>query len=172
MTALIARLCLNSNKCRLRPCSLNLTDFTTLVCRTESRRSKKKKKKKTNQQNELLKTHPHTSKTRGKSVSQQIYFPPCVRHWLLDLRRLVPLGLLLDQLPLGVDSEDPAQRHPHLFIGKCILCGDIMIIMKTWTAMYNERTQGRAKQAVLGPRSDEAGSCVVQNLMTASIKSS
>lgn len=48
----------------------------------------------------------------------------------LDLRRLVPLGLLLDQLPLGVDGEDPAQRHPHLLVGESILCGDTMTTVR------------------------------------------
>lgn len=64
--------------------------------------------------------HPHTPRYKGNLfVSKPV--PPTV---YLDLRGLVPLGLLLDQLPLGVDREDPAQRHPHLFVGKCILCGD------------------------------------------------
>lgn len=162
---LIAGLCLNSNvPLETMQFKSNWFQDSCLQDRIEEKQ-KKNKKKKTNQQNAHI-------KARGKSVYQQIYFLHCVRHWLLDLRRLVPLGLLLDQLPLGVDSEDPAQRHPHLFIGKCILCGDIMIIMKTWTATYTECPQGRAKQAVLGPGSDEAGSCAVQNLMTVSIKSS
>lgn len=63
----------------------------------------------------------------------------------MDLRRLVPLGLLLDQLALGVDSEDPAQWHPHLLIGKRILRGDIIITVKTWTATCTECTRERPR---------------------------
>lgn len=55
-----------------------------------------------------------------------------------DLRRLVPLGLLLDQLPLGVDSEDPAQRYPNLLIGKSVLRGDTMIIVNTRTTEWQQ----------------------------------
>lgn len=42
------------------------------------------------------------------------------------LRRLVALGLLLDQLSLGVNCEDPAHRNSYLLIGEHILYGDMM----------------------------------------------
>jgi len=44
-------------------------------------------------------------------------------------RGLVALGLLLDQLPLGVDCEDPTHWNSHLLIGKHILRGDERSIM-------------------------------------------
>ncbi len=40
------------------------------------------------------------------------------------LRGLVAFGLLLDQLSLRVDCEDPTHWNSHLLIGKHILCGD------------------------------------------------
>lgn len=93
-------------------------------------------------------TSAHTEKEKiCLSTNPRHPHPP---HWFLDLRRLVPLGLLLDQLPLGVDGEDPAQRHPHLLIGKSILCGDTATIVKTWTASWAEYKQARPTQAALG----------------------
>lgn len=40
------------------------------------------------------------------------------------LRGLVPLGLFLDQLSLGVDGEYPAEWNAHLLIGEHILHGE------------------------------------------------
>lgn len=43
---------------------------------------------------------------------------------VMYLRGLVALGLLLDQLSLGVDCEDPTHWNSHLLIGKHILYGN------------------------------------------------
>lgn len=51
--------------------------------------------------------------------------------YLRYLRGLVPLGLFLDQLSLGVDGEYPAERNAHLLIGKDILRGETKKKKKT-----------------------------------------
>lgn len=59
------------------------------------------------------------------------------------LRGLVAFGLLLNQLSLGVDCEDPANRDSNLLIGKHILQRETQVTpqaMKNLSIKYTNMT--------------------------------
>lgn len=48
-----------------------------------------------------------------------------------DIRGLVGFGLLLDELPFGVDREQASVGDPHLLVGKCVLRKKRAAVMQT-----------------------------------------